>query len=196
MNVIGFDFGTTNSLISIVRGNRTINFLDDEQRPIPSVVCYEGGQTILGREAKERLAQAGLGVQGNIVRSPKMYLGRDSVFVEGTERIPVEIVADLVRHVLQRARSRDREVGDISCAVVTIPVDMEGYRRQALRNAFRLAGLRIVQFVHEPLAALYGLFRTQDISTMLRRYDRKLILVFDWGGGTLDLTLCRPMRAW
>lgn len=193
MNVIGFDFGTTNSLISIVRGNRTINFLDDEQRPIPSVVCYEGGQTILGREAKERLAQAGLGVQGNIVRSPKMYLGRDSVFVEGTERSPVEIVADLVRHVLQRARSRDREVGNISCAVVTIPVDMEGYRRQALRDAFRLAGLRIVQFVHEPLAALYGLFRAQDLSTMLRRYDRKLILVFDWGGGTLDLTLCRSM---
>lgn len=193
MNVIGFDFGTTNSLISIVRGNRTINFLDDEQRPIPSVVCYEGGQTILGREAKERLAQAGLGVQGNIVRSPKMYLGRDSVFVEGTERSPVEIVADLVRHVLQRARSRDREVGNISCAVVTIPVDMEGYRRQALRDAFRLARLRIVQFVHEPLAALYGLFRAQDLSTMLRRYDRKLILVFDWGGGTLDLTLCRSM---
>lgn len=122
-----------------------------------------------------------------------MYLGRDSVFVEGTERSPVEIVADLVRHVLQRARSRDREVGNISCAVVTIPVDMEGYRRQALRDAFRLARLRIVQFVHEPLAALYGLFRAQDLSTMLRRYDRKLILVFDWGGGTLDLTLCRSM---
>lgn len=193
MNVIGFDFGTTNSLISVARGNRTINFLDDQQRPIPSVVCYEGGQTILGREAKERLAHAGLGVQGNIVRSPKMYLGRDSVFVEGTERSPVEIVADVVRHVLQRAGSRDREVGDISGVVVTIPVDMEGYRRRALRDAFRLAKLRIVQFVHEPLAALYGLFRAQDLSTMLRRYDRKLILVFDWGGGTLDLTLCRPM---
>ena len=193
MNVVGFDFGTTNSLISVVRGNRTINFLDDEQQPIPSVVCYEGAQKILGREAKERLSQAGLGVHGNIVRSPKMYLGRDSVFIEGTERSPVEIVADVVQHILQQAQSGSRDVEDISAAVVTIPVDMEGYRRRALRDAFKIAGLRIVQFVHEPLAALYGLFRVQDSSAMLRQYDGKLILVFDWGGGTLDLTLCRPM---
>lgn len=45
--------------------------------------------------------------------------------------------------------------------------------------------------MHEPLAALYGLFRKTDLQTMLRRYDKKIILVFDWGGGTLDLTLCR-----
>lgn len=193
MNIIGFDFGTTNSLISVISGRRAIHFLDDEQRPIPSMVCYEGAQKILGREAKERLAQAGLGVQGNIVRSPKMYLGRDSVFVEGTEKSPVDIVADVVRYVLQQARSSNRELGDIAGAVVTIPVDMEGHRRGALREAFKLAGLRIVQFVHEPLAALYGLFRSQDLPAMLRRYDQKLVLVFDWGGGTLDLTLCRPM---
>jgi hypothetical protein len=48
-----------------------------------------------------------------------------------------------------------------------------------------------VQFVHEPLAALYGYFRSQDLQQMLHLYDRKLILIFDWGGGTLDLTLCR-----
>ena len=194
MDVIGFDFGTTNSLISVVRGDQPINFLDDENRPIPSVVCYEGGQKIVGRAAKERLTQAGLGVHGNIVRSPKMYLGRDSVFIEGVERSPVDIVADVVRHVLDKARNDSRRrLEDVSAAVVTIPVDMEGYRRRALRDAFRLAGLRIVQFVHEPLAALYGLFRKTDLSAMLRRYDRKLILVFDWGGGTLDLTLCRVM---
>lgn len=193
MDLIGFDFGTTNSLISVIRGDRAIHFLDEEQRPIPSVVCYEGAQEILGREAKERLSQAGLGVQGNIVRSPKMYLGRDSIFVEGTERSPIDIVADVVRHVVNVAHSGGRDLGAISGAVVTIPVDMEGYRRRALREAFMLAGLRIVQYVHEPLAALYGFFRRQDLAAMLRRYDRKLVLVFDWGGGTLDLTLCRPM---
>ena len=192
MNVLGFDFGTTNSLISVVRGNRPINFLDDEQRPIPSIVCYEGAETILGREAKERLAQAGLGIQRNIVRSPKMYLGRDSVFVEGIEKSPVDMVADIVRHVLQQARRSGRDIEEVSGVVVTIPIGMEGYRRRALRDAFRLAGLRIVQFVHEPLAALYGLFRSRNLPAMLRRYDRKLVLVFDWGGGTLDLTLCRP----
>ena len=185
MGVVGFDFGTTNSLISVVRGDRAINYLDDEQRPIPSIVCYEGQKKIVGREARERLAQSGLGIQGNIVRSPKLLLGRDSVFIEGTERSPVDIVADVVRHVLQEARGgrRGREFGDISGSVVTIPVNMEGYRRRALRDAFRLAGLNIVQFVHEPLAALYGYFRSQGLQKMLRRYDRKLILVFDWGVG-------------
>ena len=69
-------------------------------------------------------------------------------------------------------------------------MDVEGVR---FREAFRLANLRIVQFIHEPLAALYGLFRSQDPAAMLRRYDQKLIVVFDWGGGTLDLTLCRPI---
>lgn len=190
MSIVGFDFGTTNSLVSVVRGRKPINYLDDDRRPIPSVVCYEGNKTLAGREAKERLAQAGLGVQGNIVRSPKTLLGRDSVYVEGVERHPVDIVADVVRHVIHQARLGGLQ--GVAGAVVTIPVDMHGYRRRALRDAFRLAGLNIVQFVHEPLAALYGHFR-QDLEVMLRRYDRKLVLVFDWGGGTLDLTICRPL---
>src|SRR5687768_14535900 len=115
MSIVGFDFGTTNSLISVIRRSKAIHFLDEERRPIPSIVCYEGAQKILGREAKERLAQAGLGVHGNVVRSPKMYLGRDSVFVEGVERSPVDIVADVVGHVLREARSHD--LGDINGAV-------------------------------------------------------------------------------
>lgn len=193
MNTAGFDFGTTNSLLSIIRGTRAINFLDEEQRPIPSVVCYEGRKTIVGRLARERLAQAGLGIHGNVVRSPKLLLGRDSVYVEGIERSPIDIVADIVRHVLEQARlsRRGPDLGSVANAVVTIPVDMQGGRRRALRDAFRLAGLGIAQFVHEPLAALYGYFRTQGLQQMLRTFNRKLILVFDWGGGTLDLTLCR-----
>jgi len=83
MNVVGFDFGTTNSLISLIKGDRAISFFDDVGLPIPSVVCYEAGSTIVGRDAKRRMATAGLGVYGNIVRSPKMLLGQESVFVDG-----------------------------------------------------------------------------------------------------------------
>jgi molecular chaperone DnaK len=196
MSVVGFDFGTTNSLISVIRGGKPINYLDDQGRPIPSVVCYEGARKIVGREAKQRLTQAGLGVHGNVVRSPKMYLGDESIFVEGVERNPVDVVADVVQHIISEAKggTRGRDLKEISGAVVTIPVDMNGIRRRRLRDAFRQAGLPIFQFVHEPLAALYGLFRSQDVDNMLRRYERKPILVFDWGGGTLDLTLCRPTR--
>lgn len=194
MKIVGFDFGTTNSLISLIQGGRAINYVDEEGLPIPSVVCYEGLQTIVGREAKERLAEAGLGIKGNVIRSPKILLGQESVFVEGVEKNPIDIVADIVSFVAKEAEHgrRGRELGSVERAVVTIPVDMAGYKRAALRDAFRSAGIKIVQFVHEPLAALYGFFRTQsDLGQALRKYDRKLILVFDWGGGTLDLTLCR-----
>ena len=175
MNVVGFDFGTTNSLVSVlIPGDKEpLTYLDDVGQPVPSVVCYEGDRPIVGREAKKRVAQAGLGVQGNIVRSPKRELGEDTIVVGGKERHTTEIVADVVRHVLDTARKRGLE--SVSDAVVTIPVDMDGRRRRALREAFRQANLGIVQFVHEPLAALYGTFKTRGFTTMARRYDGQLI---------------------
>jgi actin-like ATPase involved in cell morphogenesis len=194
MAVIGFDFGTTNSLISVIDGTRAINFLDEERMPIPSVVCYEGMQTIVGRKAKDRLGKAGLGVHGNVVRSPKMLLGQDNVYINSVEHSPVDIVADVVDFVAKQAISSQRglSLARIDQAVVTIPVNMEGYRRAALRDAFLKAGVNIVQFVHEPLAGLYAFLRSQpDFNSALRQFDRKFILVFDWGGGTLDLTLCQ-----
>ena len=193
MVVVGFDFGTTNSLISIVQGDRVISFNDEQGLPIPSVVSYEGSKTVVGRQARERMNKAGLGVQGNLVRSPKTLLGKESVYVGGNERNPVDIVRDVVQFVRQEAM-RTRTVKNLQAdhAVVTIPVNMEGKRRSLLRDAFRAAGISIVQFVHEPLAALYGYLRSQvDIAATIRKFDRKLVLVFDWGGGTLDLTLCR-----
>lgn len=193
MNVVGFDFGTTNSLVSLIRGNKAINFFDELGLPIPSVVCYEAGNAIVGRNAKERLATAGLGVYGNIVRSPKMLLGQGSVFVDGVARSVIDIVADLIKAVRKAAiASPARGLKDFDAAVVTIPINFEGRRRAALREAFRVAGIRVIRFVHEPLAALYGFLRSAgDFAEMLRKYERQLVLVFDWGGGTLDLTLCR-----
>ena len=145
MSVVGFDFGTTNSLISTIVGGRAINFLDEENLPIPSVVSYAGGRTVVGRKAKEKLAGAGLGVVGSIVRSPKSLLGRQSVFVDGIERTPVDIVGDVISYVVGEAKKgpRGRGLGPVTSAVVTIPVVMDGQRRAALRDAFRLAGLGI-----------------------------------------------------
>lgn len=192
--IVGFDFGTTNSIISSIKGGRAINYLDTEGLPFPSIVCYEGARKIIGQDAKARLGGAGLGVQGNIVYSPKLLLGRENVFIDGVEHNPVKIVSDVLSYISTYVRGGrlGRDLGKIDRAVVTIPVDMGGDRRVLLRDAFRIAGISIVQFVHEPLAALYGFFKSQEnMAAMLRRYDRKLILVFDWGGGTLDLTLCR-----
>ena len=101
MVVVGFDFGTTNSLISIVQGDRVISFNDEQGLPIPSVVSYEGSKTVVGRQARERMNKAGLGVQGNLVRSPKTLLGKESVYVGGNERNPVDIVRDVMQFVRQ-----------------------------------------------------------------------------------------------
>ena len=193
MAVLGFDFGTTNCLFSMIKGDRPTSYFDDMGLPTPSVVCYEGTTVLTGRAAKERMASAGLGVHGNIVRSPKRLLGTDSVVVDGVERAVVDVARDLVNGVRDAALSgKSRDLPDFDMAVVTIPVDFEGYKRAALRDACNRAGLRIFQFVHEPLAALYGFFRnSQDTEDAIREYQGRFVLVFDWGGGTLDLTLCR-----
>ena len=191
MAIIGFDFGTTNSLISYVVGARAVNLLDRQEQPIPSLICFEGSTVILGRDAKERVSRAGLGIHENIVRSPKRYLGKESIFVDGLQKSPVDIVSKVLKNIINLAKVKATGI-KFEGAVVTIPVDMHGYQRRALRDAFKMAGLPIVQFVHEPLAALYGYYRSHDYAAVQRRYDRQLILVFDWGGGTLDLTLCRP----
>ncbi len=193
MTTAGFDFGTTNSLVSHIVGDRAISHFDSRGLPISSVVCYEGGNVIVGREAKDRLEDAGLGVYGNIVRSPKILMQDDSIYVDGVERSTIDVVADVIKGVKDQTLARRAGSMDtLDAAVVTIPITFEGERRAKLREAFGRAGIRIVQYVHEPLAALYGYFRSAGgVEENLRRYDRQHVLVFDWGGGTLDLTLCR-----
>lgn len=194
---VGFDFGTTNSLISVILRDRAVDIVGEDGLPFPSVVRYQGEQVVAGRRAKESLDTAGIGVHGNIVRSPKFLLGEESVHVGGVERSPVDIVYDVVNHVkVESLRGRQGKILDgVKNAVVTIPVTMSGPRRAALRDAFRRADIGIVQYVHEPFAALYGYIRGQeDPSAALRRLNRRNVLVVDWGGGTLDLTLCRIER--
>ena len=67
--VVGFDFGTTNSLISLIQAGQAIPCVGDDGQPIPSVICYEGGDKIIGRQAKERLSQAGLGIYRKLVKT-------------------------------------------------------------------------------------------------------------------------------
>ncbi|MEU1950836.1 Hsp70 family protein [Nocardia rhamnosiphila] len=193
MTVVGFDFGTTNSLVSVVDRDRVYDLLD-EGRPVPSVVKYEGVRRVVGQAAKDELDASGLGVHGSFVKSPKTYLGDETINVDGVELSPVDVTHHVIDHVRKRALDSAINAGylsEITEAVATIPVDMNGSRRHALRDAYARSGIRVVQFVHEPFAALYGHFRPSIGTDFVRRFDRKNILVVDWGGGTLDLTLCR-----
>jgi molecular chaperone DnaK len=195
-DVFGLDFGTTSTLASriVVRDGApaVIDYPDESGAPHPSVVAYPGDRVLVGREAYALLDRADSGVIGDAVRSPKSYLGTGTrLTVAGIARQPRELVAQVIKHVVDDARRRDPERG-FDQAVVTIPVDMDGRGRRELREAARDVGVHIHQFVHEPLAALYGFLRSRgDLERQTAGLEGAPILVVDWGGGTLDLTLCR-----
>ncbi len=191
----GIDFGTTNSLAASIIGDRPVPLTDDEGRPHPSVIWYRGSDIVIGREAKQHLDIDQGGAPPGFVRSPKMSLRRQGpIFVDGRPVDPVDAVAEVLKHLKRDATvARERAPGrDLERAVMTIPVDFGGPERRALRQAARAAGISVVQFVHEPVAALYGYLRSQpDMNRELARLEGRSVLVFDWGGGTLDLTLCK-----
>ncbi len=122
-----------------------------------------------------------------------MFLGSPTgIYVGGVHRQAVDVVADVFRYLRQDALKRKFQGNLFESAVVTIPVTMRGPARAELRQAAQKAGIRIHQFIHEPLAALYGYLRSKpDFRQELANLERRLALVFDWGGGTLDLTLCQ-----
>jgi molecular chaperone DnaK (HSP70) len=190
---IGIDFGTTNSLISVVTRGGIIKSFTESGRPHPSVVRYEGEQVICGRKAREQLDKPGVGVLGNTVRGPKKLLGQEHVSIDGRAMSPVNIITDFMEYLVNQAKSLDTEsVANFTRAVVTIPVALDGRGRQDLREALLQAGILVDAFVHEPLAALYGYFKDlENTRDALSFYEGRMILVFDWGGGTLDLTLCK-----
>jgi len=193
MKIFGLDFGTTNSVASVIVGSRCIPLLDDNM-PHPSVVCYQGNEIIVGRKAKVMLGLGEVGTIGSIVKSPKTRLGEKTVEIDGYSYNPKKVVSDVIRHVCRDAKRQMPEHA-FSAAVVTIPVNMDGSRRRELREACRMAGVSVLQFVHEPLAALYGHLRNKEnYEEETRRLNGEIVLVFDWGGGTLDLTLCRMLN--
>jgi molecular chaperone DnaK len=194
----GLDFGTTNSLaVEIAEDPKTgtvgPRVFTQAGRPHPSVVCYSGAEPIVGARAREYLYELGLGVFGDVVRSPKGFLGSPSgIHVGGVTRQAVDVVADVLRFVREDALRSRAGSNAFECAVLTVPVNMRGPARAELRQAALKAGIRTHRFVHEPLAALYGYLRGQpSFRAELAALERRQVLVFDWGGGTLDLTLCQ-----
>ncbi len=194
--IFGIDFGTTNSLASLVVGDRVLTLTDEETgRPHPSVIWYRGSDVVVGGEARKHLDLTEGGAPPGFVRSPKMALRRNGpIFVDGRPIDPTDAVAEVLKHLKADAGiGRERAPGNaLKRAVMTIPVDFGGVERRALRQAARKADIGVVQFVHEPVAALYAYVRSQkDFKRELARLEGRFVLVFDWGGGTLDLTLCR-----
>jgi len=184
----GIDFGTTNSVVAVVGSTQrpAVPLLDDGQ-PHPSIVWYRSTDVVVGREAKRNFNQFADQFGHRFVKSVKRSLGREATFDVLGDRVPaLDVASEIFRHLRDHAAASQYE---ITTAVVTIPVDFDGRARAELRLAAGNAGVHISRFVHEPFAAVVGYYRGQgkDLKTL----PNETILVFDWGGGTLDITLTR-----
>ncbi|MDF8265712.1 molecular chaperone DnaK [Luteipulveratus flavus] len=176
---VGIDLGTTNSAVSVLEGNDpTIIANAEGGRTTPSVVAFaKNGDVLVGEIAKR---QAVTNVDRTI-RSVKRHIGTDwSTEIDGKKYTPQEISARILQKLKRDAESY---LGDtVTDAVITVPAYFDDHERQATKEAGEIAGLNVLRIINEPTAAAlaYGLDRGKE---------DELILVFDLGGGTFDVSL-------
>lgn len=175
--VIGIDLGTTFSAVSVLEGGKPIIIPNAEgARTTPSVVSVKNGERMVGQVAKN---QAILNPD-NTVRSIKRHMGEDfKVKLDGKEHSPQEVSA----MILQKLKSdAEAYLGQkVTQAVITTPAYFSDAQRQATKDAGKIAGLEVLRIINEPTAAslAYGLDKS----------DEHTILVFDFGGGTFDVSI-------
>lgn len=189
----GIDFGTTNSVLATYDPGteKSAGLLDEGNGlPHPSVIWLRpDAPPIVGRQAKDNRAEYERATGHQFVSSIKRSFGEtDTVPVFG-ERRPIESVAASIFKFL-RGDAHERGKGPVSSAVLTVPVRFDGRARRTLRQAAESAGIQVRAFVHEPFAAVVGyLFKQRKARSQGGSLEGQRVLVFDWGGGTLDLTL-------
>ncbi|MEP7159824.1 MAG: molecular chaperone DnaK [Dermatophilaceae bacterium] len=177
---VGIDLGTTNSAVSVLEGNEpTIIANAEGGRTTPSVVAFsKSGEVLVGEIAKR---QAVTNVDRTL-RSVKRHMGTDwtSPDIDGKKYTAQEISA---RILMKLKRDAESYLGEkVTDAVITVPAYFDDAERQATKEAGEIAGLNVLRIVNEPTAAAlaYGLDKGKE---------DELILVFDLGGGTFDVSL-------
>ena len=176
---VGIDLGTTNSAIAVLEGGEpTIIPNAEGARTTPSVVAFsKTGEVLVGEIAKR---QAVTNVDRTI-SSVKRHMGTDwTTEIDGKKYTAQEISA----RILQKLKSdAEAYLGEpVTEAVITVPAYFNDAQRQATKDAGQIAGLKVERIVNEPTAAAlaYGLEKGKE---------DELILVFDLGGGTFDVSL-------
>jgi molecular chaperone DnaK len=180
--IIGIDLGTSNSAAAAMIGGRPAIIPSAEGASIggkafPSVVAFtEDGQRLVGEPARR---QAVTNPDGTVM-AIKRKIGTDyKVTIRGKSFTPQDISAFILQKIKQDAEAH---LGDkVEKAVITVPAYFNDNQRQATKDAGEIAGLEVVRIINEPTAAslAYG---------MDKKGDQK-ILVYDFGGGTLDVTI-------
>ncbi|MFB0834773.1 molecular chaperone DnaK [Arthrobacter halodurans] len=176
---VGIDLGTTNSVVSVLEGGEPTVIANAEgARTTPSVVAFsKSGEVLVGEIAKR---QAVNNIERTIA-SVKRHMGTDwSVEIDDKKYTAQEISA---RTLMKLKHDAESYLGEkVTDAVITVPAYFNDAERQATKEAGEIAGLKVLRIVNEPTAAAlaYGLDKGKE---------DELILVFDLGGGTFDVSL-------
>ena len=176
---VGIDLGTTNSVVSTLEGGEPEVIPNAEgARTTPSVVAFsKDGDVLVGSVAKR---QAVTNVDRTI-SSVKRHMGTDwTTEIDGKKYTPQEISARILQKLKNDAEAYLND--KVTDAVITVPAYFNDAERQATKEAGEIAGLNVLRIVNEPTAAAlaYGLDKGKE---------DELILVFDLGGGTFDVSL-------
>src|SRR6188472_231619 len=176
---VGIDLGTTNSVVSVLEGGEPTVIANAEgARTTPSIVAFaKNGEVLVGEIAKR---QAVNNIDRTIA-SVKRHMGTDwTVAIDDKKYTPQEISARILMKLKNDAESYLGE--KVTDAVITVPAYFNDAQRQATKEAGEIAGLKVLRIVNEPTAAAlaYGLDKGKE---------DELILVFDLGGGTFDVSL-------
>ena len=176
---VGIDLGTTNSAVAVLEGGEpTIIANAEGGRTTPSVVAFtKSGEVLVGEIAKR---QAVTNIE-RTVRSVKRQIGTDwSTKIDDKSYTAQEISARILQKLKRDAEAYLGET--VTDAVITVPAYFDDAHRQATKEAGEIAGLNVLRIINEPTAAAlaYGLDKGKE---------DELILVFDLGGGTFDVSL-------
>lgn len=181
--IIGIDLGTSNSSAAVMMGGKPVTIPSAEGATVagkmfPSFVAFtKDGQLLVGEPARR---QAVSNPDGTVTRA-KRKMGTDYKYkIYGKEYSPQQILGFLLQKIKTDAESFIGE--KVKKAVITVPAYFNDNQRTATKDAGIIAGLEVVRLVNEPTAAAmaYGIDKKDE--------DHK-ILVFDLGGGTLDVTI-------
>jgi len=181
--IIGIDLGTSNSAAAVVIGGRPVIIPSSEGvtlygKAFPSYVAItKDGQLLVGEPARR---QAVMNPEGTVTAF-KRKMGTDYKYVlHGKEFTPQQLSAFLLQKI---KRDAEAFLGEpVKKAVITVPAYFNDNQRQATKDAGTIAGLEVVRIINEPTAA--------SLAYGLDKQDKEMrIMVFDLGGGTLDVTI-------
>ncbi len=176
---VGIDLGTTNSVISVLEGGEPQVIANAEgARTTPSVVAFaKNGEVLVGDQAKRQAITN----PERTIRSVKRHMSTDcSIEIDGKSYTAQEISARILQKMKADAEAYLGE--PVTKAVITVPAYFGDAQRQATKEAGQIAGLEVERIVNEPTAAslAYGLDKVDT---------DELILVYDLGGGTFDVSV-------